>query len=97
MSLSQIKVSEIAAGQGATASIDGRPVAVYNSGEGLVVLENVCTHMGCETGWNSLEQTWDCPCHGSRYHPDGAVLRGPAQAPLPRLAHRIENDEIILG
>lgn len=96
MSVSSIKVSEIPAGGGVTTSIGGRPVAVYNSGEELTVLENVCTHMGCETGWNSLEQTWDCPCHGSRYHAGGAVLRGPAQAPLPPLAHRIENDEIVL-
>jgi Rieske Fe-S protein len=96
MSASSIKASEIPAGQGVTAEIQGRPVAVYNSGEELVVLENVCTHMGCETGWNTFEQTWDCPCHGSRYHANGAVMRGPAQAPLPRLEHRIENGEIIL-
>jgi glycine/D-amino acid oxidase-like deaminating enzyme/nitrite reductase/ring-hydroxylating ferredoxin subunit len=41
-----------------------------------------CTHMGCIVRWNSLEQCWDCPCHGSQFAPDGAPLNGPAVAPL---------------
>ena len=41
-----------------------------------------CTHLGCMVQWNSTEQCWDCPCHGSQFAPDGAVLNAPAISPL---------------
>ncbi|WP_137991396.1 FAD-dependent oxidoreductase [Streptomyces vilmorinianum] len=43
-----------------------------------------CTHMGCELGFDDLEGTWECPCHGSRFAADGSVLQGPATRPLER-------------
>jgi Rieske Fe-S protein len=42
----------------------------------------VCTHAGCIVHWNSFEQCWDCPCHGSQFRPDGIVINGPAVRPL---------------
>jgi Rieske Fe-S protein len=42
----------------------------------------VCTHLGCHVNWNATEQCWDCPCHGSQFAPDGAVLNGPALSSL---------------
>jgi Rieske Fe-S protein len=44
----------------------------------------VCTHLGCIVHWNSLERTWDCPSHGSRFGVDGAVLNGPAVVGLEK-------------
>nr|WP_318013258.1 FAD-dependent oxidoreductase [Mesorhizobium sp. CA6] len=43
-----------------------------------------CTHLGCIVHWNSTEQCWDCPCHGSQFAPDGTVLNGPAIRGLAR-------------
>lgn len=57
-------------------------VAAYRDDEELHLVSAVCTHMGCVVAWNDVEQTWDCPCHGSRFTPDGEVLNGPAVDPL---------------
>jgi len=41
-------------------------------------------HLGCLLHFNAAERSWDCPCHGSRFDIDGAVLAGPAVHPLER-------------
>jgi glycine/D-amino acid oxidase-like deaminating enzyme/nitrite reductase/ring-hydroxylating ferredoxin subunit len=71
-------------GEGKILSFDGDPVAAWRDDAGtLTLLSPVCTHMGCNVGWNAAERTWDCPCHGSRFKPNGEVLAGPAESPLP--------------
>lgn len=63
-----------------------RKVAVHrDQGGTLHKLSAVCTHLGCVVRWNKTEQTWDCPCHGSRFAPDGSIINGPAMTPLPRV------------
>lgn len=37
-----------------------------------------CPHMGCALKHNAAEHSWDCPCHGSRFGEDGALIDNPA-------------------
>jgi Rieske Fe-S protein len=56
----------------------------------------VCTHMGCIVGQVS-NGTIDCPCHGSQYNiATGAVVGGPAPAPLPPRAIKVSGGSIFL-
>ena len=41
-----------------------------------------CPHMGCALKWNRTEQTWDCPCHGSRFERNGKLIDNPATGDL---------------
>ncbi len=43
-----------------------------------------CSHQGCVLQEDAALGTSDCPCHGSRFDADGAVVQGPAIAPLSR-------------
>jgi glycine/D-amino acid oxidase-like deaminating enzyme/nitrite reductase/ring-hydroxylating ferredoxin subunit len=75
---------EVQRGEGKVLERDGQKVAAYRDTDGSVTLRSaICTHMGCVVGWNPAEKTWDCPCHGSRFQPDGKVISGPAESPLP--------------
>lgn len=79
------KLSSLAAGDSAIVEVEGEGVAAYRAPDGeLFAVSNVCPHMGCKVHWNSVETSWDCPCHGSRFRPDGTVIEGPALSPLKR-------------
>ncbi|HKM03850.1 MAG TPA: FAD-dependent oxidoreductase [Lachnospiraceae bacterium] len=41
-----------------------------------------CPHLGCALKWNSVEHTWDCPCHGSRFEEDGKLIDNPSTGSL---------------
>lgn len=38
-----------------------------------------CSHLHCNLKKNPLSETWDCPCHGSRFDENGKVINGPAK------------------
>lgn len=74
---------ELGPGDGAVVRRGLRKVAVYRDESGLLHESSaVCTHLGCIVTWNPLEGCWDCPCHGSQFSPEGAVLNGPAHTSL---------------
>jgi nucleotide-binding universal stress UspA family protein/nitrite reductase/ring-hydroxylating ferredoxin subunit len=77
-------VTELTPGEGGIIERQGEKLAAYvNDAGDLHLMSARCTHMGCTVAWNPGEKTFDCPCHGSRYSPTGAVVNGPAGRPLP--------------
>lgn len=62
----------------------GRSVAVFRDGEGVYAVSTVCTHLGCIV--KKEPGGFGCPCHGSKFAPDGTVTKGPAPKALAWLA-----------
>ncbi|MGI5376888.1 FAD-dependent oxidoreductase [Streptomyces sp. CA-251387] len=74
---------EIAPGDGAVVRMGGGQWAIHCDEKGqLQAVSARCTHLGCIVAFNRAEQAWECPCHGSRFAPDGRILQGPAVRPL---------------
>jgi ubiquinol-cytochrome c reductase iron-sulfur subunit len=72
----------------------------------LVVMEGVCTHLGCspvsklvpgELG-NDWQGGFYCPCHGSKFDVAGRVYTGsPAPTNLPIPPHKIDGSKLVIG
>lgn len=76
--------ADVTPGSGAILRRGMRKLAVYRDPSGeLHQLSAVCPHLGCIVAWNATEQSWDCPCHGSRFTAVGEVVNGPALSNLP--------------
>jgi Rieske Fe-S protein len=94
-----------AGGLGSTADIpvgggkifaDRKVVVTQPTAGTFVGLSAVCTHKGCVVN-KVADGTIDCPCHGSKFHLDGTVANGPAQAPLPTMPVTVEGTSINLA
>lgn len=70
-------------GQGCIMEIDHHKYGVYQSEtKEIFIVDATCPHLGCLLHFNDMDKTWDCPCHGSRFHVDGRVVKGPANDKL---------------
>ncbi|PPA69750.1 FAD-dependent oxidoreductase [Jeotgalibacillus proteolyticus] len=78
-----VDLEQLSPGKGGSVKWNGKTIGAYRDETGKVLaVDLTCTHMGCECNWNESENSWDCPCHGSRFAVDGEVLNGPALKPL---------------
>jgi glycine/D-amino acid oxidase-like deaminating enzyme/nitrite reductase/ring-hydroxylating ferredoxin subunit len=76
---SHVSIEDLAPGDGQVISKGGKQIAVSRDRQGNIhAVKARCTHLGCIVHWNTAEETWDCPCHGSRFDVGGEVLEGPA-------------------
>ena len=80
-----IALSAVPAGGGVVVS-SARVVLTRDAAGSLHAFSAICTHQGCSVT-SVRDGTIRCPCHGSRFDANtGAVVAGPAPAPLPTVA-----------
>ena len=76
----------------------GKKIIVQRTSETeFVALSAICTHAGCTVGFNGMDQL-NCPCHGSSFNAaTGAVLNGPAVAPLTNFPTTVAGDDVTIA
>ena len=80
----------------------GTPGALVRLADGSVVAySRICTHAGCEVGYDSGPRLLVCPCHGAEFDPanHGEPLPGgPTSIPLPAIKVVLDRatDQVIL-
>jgi len=61
---------------------EGRFFLLHAPG-GIIAAYRKCTHLGCTVPFNTAKDLFECPCHGSRFDKNTAVVvRTPAPKPL---------------
>jgi cytochrome b6-f complex iron-sulfur subunit len=71
-------------------------IYIVHGPKGFYAMSSICTHLGCMTVWKQDADVIACPCHGSTFRRNGAVIRGPAPRPLPWLKIWLGSDSEIM-
>ena len=60
----------------------------------MVAFDAVCTHAGCQVGYDASQRLLSCPCHGAVLDPSraAAVVSGPAPTALPAIRVQVGTD-----
>ncbi len=71
-------------------------VLIVRNKEQLVAVSPLCNHRNCVVDWQADKQVFVCPCHGSEFGTDGAILKGPADKPLTAYDVKIEENRFFI-
>lgn len=75
---------------------NGKFYLVRGHDGGFLALYQKCTHLACVVVWQETEKQFYCPCHGSRFQPDGAVLNRPAVQSLSRFPVTFDGEAVLV-
>lgn len=76
--------------------LQDQQVFIVRTPAGFFAVSAVCTHLGCITQWKPEANIIACPCHGSKFQPDGKKIEGPAPRPLPHYSISLTADGDLL-
>ena len=60
--------------------------------EHAVAVSRICTHLGCRVNYQQDKALIECPCHQSRFTPEGQRISGPAEKNLPSYPVSLKKD-----
>ena len=85
----------VGGGKQVTDPTSGEQVWVLQLDAGqFTALDSKCPHQGCAVAFVSKTSGFQCPCHGSKFSPTGALLNGPATTGLTKVPVTKSGSEI---
>lgn len=89
------KVSDIPPGEGMAYAVEGRMIAVFNTGDGFHAIDDLCPHMGASLAAGGLDGTVvTCPWHAWRFDCLDGAWRDNPRLKIDRFEVRVQGDEI---
>ena len=74
----------------------GKVVVAQPTAGQVVAFNAICTHQACTVA--ATGKQLQCPCHGSVFDAfTGQVVKGPAQAPLGKVAVSVSGQDVVAG
>jgi menaquinol-cytochrome c reductase iron-sulfur subunit len=70
--------------------------AVRKDADNIIVLSNICTHLGCHVTWHPDIHEYVSPCHNGHFDIKGKVTFGPPPRPLDEFKTKIEDGKLFI-
>ena len=70
--------------------------AVRKDESNIIVLSNICTHLGCHVTWHPDIQEYVSPCHDGHFDINGKVTFGPPPRPLDEFKSKVEDGNLFI-
>jgi len=70
----------------------GHDFLLFSTPKGPIAVSRICTHLGCRVNYQQDKVYIECPCHQSRFTPDGTRIAGPAEKNLPAYEVTLKQD-----
>lgn len=76
------------------AMVSNGVIVAYTNGGAYIAVAAACTHQGSTVVYNAANNRFDCNSHGSVFSENGAVVNGPAAAPLKQYSTTLTGNSI---
>jgi menaquinol-cytochrome c reductase iron-sulfur subunit len=70
--------------------------AVRKDETSIIVLSDVCTHLGCHVTWHPAIKEYISPCHNGHFDILGNVTSGPPPRPLDEYQTKVEKGNLTI-
>jgi len=70
--------------------------AIRKDAANVIVLSNICTHLGCHVSWHRDLQHYVSPCHNGHFDIVGTNISGPPPRPLDEFKTKLEDGMLLI-